>query len=163
VPFHGFFILKNGQTMNEDRLKKQIGLKIRLLRMEKGWSRQQAAEKLELSTTAYGNMERGETDICVTRLAKVAEVFEVGLAELLGAEKTVYHLTGTNNLAENMWHSLQIASHPSELQGIILKNELEKSQLIQQAQEKEIYYLKEENARLKEMLAWFKNKDNAKL
>lgn len=134
--------------MDRINLKKHIGLKIKQLRIGKQWSRQQVAEKLNISLTAYANIERGETDICITRLEEISELFNIGLSDLLGTEKATYNFTGTHNYC----HNVQVnSSHSAELKEFLLKKELEKCQL-------EINFLKEENFRLKEILSWLKEK-----
>lgn len=142
--------------MNSDTLEKQIGKKIKLFRTIKGWSRQQAADLLEVSLTAYGSIERGETNISIARLEKIAKIFEIALTDLLGStEKNVFNFAQENNRKCNNW---QVASLPdSELN---LKHELEKSQLIQQAQAEKIENLEQQILQLKEIIALMKMTPN---
>jgi transcriptional regulator with XRE-family HTH domain len=58
--------------------------KIRQIRMQKGLSQENMADMLGLSTTAYGDMERGRTELSVSRLENVAKLLDVPLHELLG-------------------------------------------------------------------------------
>jgi transcriptional regulator with XRE-family HTH domain len=60
----------------------QVYEKIRLLRRLKGWSQEEIAHRLEMSVSGYGGIERGETDIPLSRLQLIAKVFEVSLPEL---------------------------------------------------------------------------------
>lgn len=130
--------------MDENTLKRQIGLKIKQLRIIKGWSRQQAADELDMSVTGYGSIERGETDMCITRLAQIAEIFEIELSELLGlTEKNIVNFTKTHTK-----YLIGINSAPSDLN---LKYELKELQLIRQSHEKEIEYLKQQVAQLQEI------------
>lgn len=130
--------------MDENTLKRQIGLKIKQLRIIKGWSRQQAADELDMSVTGYGSIERGETDMCITRLAQIAEIFEIELADLLGfTEKTVFNFTKTHTE-----YLIGINSAPSDLN---LKYELKELQLVRQSHEKEIEYLKQQVVQLQEI------------
>lgn len=97
-----------------------------------------------MSVTSYGSIERGETDMCITRLAQIAEIFEIELAELLGfTEKTVFNFTKTHTE-----YLIGINSAPSDLN---LKYELKELQLICQSHEKEIEYLKQQVAQLQEI------------
>jgi transcriptional regulator with XRE-family HTH domain len=131
--------------MDENILKKQIGRKIKQLRVIKQWSRQQVADKLELSVTSYGSIERGETDMCIMRLAQLAEIFEVTLPDLLGlSEKTIFNFTKTHNT--ECLIGINSAANDSTL-----KNELKECQLTRQAQEREIEYLKQQIAQLQEI------------
>ena len=53
--------------------------KIRLIREAKGLTQEQIAEKLEMSPNAYGNIERGDNDPKLSKLQKIAEIFEIHL------------------------------------------------------------------------------------
>ena len=57
----------------ETDLKKIVGQRLQLLRMEKNLTQEQMGEKLNLSTSAYCKIEYGETDLTLTRLNKIAE------------------------------------------------------------------------------------------
>ena len=135
----------------KDDLKKQIGLKIKQLRTIKGWSRQHAADKLDLSLAGYGCIERGEIDMSVTRLVEIAEVFEVALVDLLGFNgKTVFSFTGIHNKGKGCYN-YQLNSTSDEVKELLLKNELEKLQLLLQEREKEVDNLKKQIVQLEEI------------
>lgn len=141
--------------MDDSAFKKHVATKIKSLRTNKGWSRQQAADKLEMSSGGYSNIERGKTDISITRLAQIAEMFEISLADLLTlSEKTIFNFTGTHN--NDCCHNWQVNSSPNEAEKLELKNELEKCQLIQQAQAKEIENLQQQIVQLQEIIALLK-------
>ncbi len=137
--------------MDSTALKKEIGKKIEQIRIVKGLSRDQVADKIKMSAAGYGSIERGETDIRLTRLAQLAEIFEITLSDLLGlTEKTVFNLTQTHyKTCHN--HNLQINPISAEHE-LALQHELEKCQLVQQSQQKEIEYLRELNELLKKNL-----------
>lgn len=63
-------------------LKKIVGQKLQLLRIEKNLTQEQMGEKLSLSTSAYCKIEYGETDLTLTRLNKIAEILEMSPVEL---------------------------------------------------------------------------------
>jgi transcriptional regulator with XRE-family HTH domain len=112
--------------------------KIRLLRQLKGWSQEEAASKLEMSPNGYGSIERGETDVNLSRLEQIAALFGIKLADLLELnEKNVFNLAGSNN-DQSHWH---IGSCSPEF--MQLKVELEKLQLLVEQKDKEVAYLKE--------------------
>jgi transcriptional regulator with XRE-family HTH domain len=50
-----------------------VNEKIRLIRETKGLTQEQVAEKLKMSSSAYGNIERGDSDI---KLSMVRTVFK---------------------------------------------------------------------------------------
>ena len=60
--------------------------KIRLERLQRGLSQENMADLLNLSTTAYGDIERGKTDLTLSRLAQIAQVLDVALLTLLTDE-----------------------------------------------------------------------------
>jgi XRE family transcriptional regulator, regulator of sulfur utilization len=60
-----------------------IGEKIRHFRTLKNYSQDNMADLLGLSTTAYGNIERGESDISYSRLEQIAKVFGMDVIKLL--------------------------------------------------------------------------------
>jgi transcriptional regulator with XRE-family HTH domain len=151
-----FYCLVRQAIMNNYSLKKQIGRKIEQIRTVKGWSRGHVADKLGMSVAGYGSIERGDTDIQLTRLAQLAEIFEITLCDLLGVtEKTVFNFTQAHNEACHNW---QVNSSPNEFKELILQQELEKSELIRHSLQKEIEYLQREILRLEEINHLLKEK-----
>lgn len=69
--------------------------KIRQLRLQKELSQENMADMLGLSTTAYGDMERGRTELSISRLENIARLLDVSLPELLGFE--------AKSLSETEW------------------------------------------------------------
>jgi transcriptional regulator with XRE-family HTH domain len=113
--------------------------KIKRLRMEKGWSQEEVANKLDISVNAYGAIERGETDVNLSRLEAISDVFKIDTADLFDKKTNVI-----NNFAEvqvqnnqSNWHNI----HQS-IDYLHIKNEFEKSQLLLAEKEKEITLLK---------------------
>lgn len=73
--------LKIGQFM-ERKNKKSIGQKLHLLRVERHLTQEDMADKLHLSTSAYCKIEYGETDLTLTRLNKIAQIFNMSPFDL---------------------------------------------------------------------------------
>jgi transcriptional regulator with XRE-family HTH domain len=124
----------------------QIYEKLKVMRILKGWSQEELAEKLGYSINGYARIERGETDINLTKLEKIAKTMGVDLQQLLGLnEGNVF------NLAENCnpTHLAQCNILLTETQCV---HELEKAHLLLQERDKEISYLKEENNRLQQII-----------
>ncbi|QMW00170.1 helix-turn-helix domain-containing protein [Spirosoma foliorum] len=63
--------------------------KIRLERLQRGLSQENMADLLNLSTTAYGDIERGKTDLTISRLNQIASVLGISLLTLLSDEPLV--------------------------------------------------------------------------
>jgi transcriptional regulator with XRE-family HTH domain len=56
--------------------------KVKLLRKEREWSQETMATKLNISLNSYGAIERGDTNLGMTRIEEIADVFEITLEEL---------------------------------------------------------------------------------
>jgi transcriptional regulator with XRE-family HTH domain len=56
--------------------------KIRFLRLNKSWSQETMAEKLDMSPNGYGSIERGETNVQLSRVLQIAQLFDISIAEL---------------------------------------------------------------------------------
>lgn len=57
--------------------------RIRLRRLQQGYSQENMADLLNLSTTAYGDIERGKTELTLTRLGQIAAALHCSPLELL--------------------------------------------------------------------------------
>lgn len=64
-----------------------IGSQIRQIRQKKGYSQENMADMLGLSTTAYGDIERGKTDLTLGRLQQIATALGMTAQDLLSAEE----------------------------------------------------------------------------
>lgn len=107
----------------------KIHKKIRSIRKSKGWSQEKMAEKLELSVNGYANIERGETDVQVSRLEQIAETFRMELLEFFNfGERNVFYLVS----------EIDFSPEKNEFE-----HELEKARLLLHEKEKENNYLKE--------------------
>lgn len=69
--------------MNENELKKQIGLNIRSLRVKKELKQRDLADFSQLSIDLIGKIERGEQNFTISSLYAIAEVLKVNPKDLL--------------------------------------------------------------------------------
>ncbi|WP_428655402.1 helix-turn-helix domain-containing protein [Runella sp.] len=69
---------------------KTIAEKIRLFRLERGLSQENMADSLGISTTSYGDIERGKTDLSLSRFYQIAEALNVTIAVLMGEETRIH-------------------------------------------------------------------------
>jgi transcriptional regulator with XRE-family HTH domain len=128
-----------------------IGQKIKQLRTLKGFSREDLAEKLNISVTAYAKIERDETDPNFSRLQQIAEIFDISVQELVSfGEKNVFFIQGNNEnspLGQNIvtYYQQKDLSHENELLKIKL-----------QAMEKEIESLYRELKQLNDIILLLK-------
>jgi len=60
-----------------------VGKNIRRLRQKKGWTLVQIAEKVQVSVPAFSKIETGPTDINMSRLKQLAEIFGVSILDIL--------------------------------------------------------------------------------
>ena len=112
--------------------------KIRLARHAKGWTQEDVADKLEMSINGYGDIERGDSDIKLSKLEKIADLFDMTLSDLIGInEQNSFFQTGSNNIHSQCFYG---SCSPEYLQ---LKAECEKEHLLNGEKDKEIALLKE--------------------
>lgn len=114
-------------------LEKMIGNKIRSLRTLKELSQENVAEMLGISVTAYSKIERGETDVQLSRLNQIAKAFKVSIEEILNFGDKISKCfngsaIGNNNIISNNEQTLLI--------------ELERLRTKTEGQNKEIDHLK---------------------
>ena len=85
--------------MQTEKLQNQIGKKLKELRTVNQWTQEQVAGQLHLTRNAYSDIELGKTDICLSRLAQLANFFGVEISYFVNdKEKVVIYLAGTQNI-----------------------------------------------------------------
>jgi len=65
-------------------LQRSLGRRIRELRSKHGWTQEQFAEYCGLHRTYMGHVERGEKNVSLSTVARVANALGVGIAALFG-------------------------------------------------------------------------------
>ena len=119
-----------------------VNEKIRIVRKAKGLTLEEVAHQLGMSTNGYGDIERGATDVNISRLEQISQLFGMELSELIDLnEKNVFNFLGTQNTGVGTQNHCTIASDLTEQ--LQLKFKLENQQLIIEQQTQEITYLKE--------------------
>lgn len=73
----------NSLTAAETALFQRLGNNIRTLRLAAGLTPEQAAERAQMSTQAWQQIEVGQVDIDLDTLGHLAEALQVDEAELL--------------------------------------------------------------------------------
>lgn len=63
-----------------------IGEKIRQIRLMKGYSQENLADMLGISTTAYGDIERNKTELTIVRANEIAKTLHISMLDLLDVE-----------------------------------------------------------------------------
>jgi transcriptional regulator with XRE-family HTH domain len=68
------------------KTNKSAGKNIRTLRHQRNWSQEDVASRLGISIPAFSKIETGVTDINLSRLEQIANIFEVSVVTLLSLE-----------------------------------------------------------------------------
>lgn len=67
-------------------IKKQLGAKIKRLRIKKGLTQEQFAEKINIATRTLSGIETGENFLTADTLEKIMDVLNVSSSELFALE-----------------------------------------------------------------------------
>jgi transcriptional regulator with XRE-family HTH domain len=114
-----------------------VNEKIKLIREAKNLTQEQVAEKLGMCVNSYGDIERGERDIKLSRLEKIAEAFEMKASELLDLnDKSVLNVCLNRKYKGDNKVNVYFSSD-SELEKQLLINELKDKELAMQQRENE--------------------------
>ncbi len=68
--------------MKKTSIQTQFGKKIRELRTAQGYSQESFAHACDLHRTYIGCIERGEKNITINSIAKIAKVLKISISEL---------------------------------------------------------------------------------
>lgn len=124
--------------------------KIKFMRQLQGLTQEEMAEKLGISLKGYSDIERGKTNLQVSRVEEIAKILEVDLLDLLSfGEKNVYYQTA------------KIIKDDGAIQKNVINNsdcqhQIEKLELIIKQKDKEISLLEKQNEDLRAMLDFLK-------
>jgi transcriptional regulator with XRE-family HTH domain len=69
--------------MQLEEVQKNLGNRIRELRKKRGWSQEEFADRCEVHRSFMGVVERGETNLTVASLYKIASTLEISVSALL--------------------------------------------------------------------------------
>lgn len=129
------------------------GDKIRGIRLLKGYSQENLAEMLQLSLRAYGDIERGKTDISDSRLQQIAEALGVSSTDILSFGEKINNffdqcnspqvVAGSNN-SNHQTNNYDQRELLFEIEKLKLENENLKLQ--KEKAELELKYLKEKSS-----------------
>jgi DNA-binding XRE family transcriptional regulator len=71
-----------------ERVRRQIGRRLRALRVELALSQETAAERIGIHAKHLGRLERGEVNVTVITLVGLALAYGTTVADLFGAERS---------------------------------------------------------------------------
>lgn len=69
--------------MDARQIKRLVGQRVRALRMRRGWSQEQLGFKSGLHRNYVGGIERGERNVAIVNIARLAKAFGVRPRDLL--------------------------------------------------------------------------------
>ena len=84
--------------------KKEIAMRIKKLREQRGLPQKEVAAVLGLSTSAYCDLENGHTTFTAVALDKLASFYGLTLDEFLHADKAVMHMNDHASHGFNAYH-----------------------------------------------------------
>lgn len=64
------------------KIRKEFGLRVRELRKERGYSQEAFADECGLHRTYVGAIERGERNVAIDNIAKIADALNIRVEEL---------------------------------------------------------------------------------
>ncbi len=70
-----------------DRLKKQVGKRLKESRKDKGYTQREVAEYLHMTQQQYSRFENGVFELDYENLVKVSQLFEISLDYLFGLKE----------------------------------------------------------------------------
>ena len=68
--------------MHQDDIRHRFGARVRQLRTERGWSQEAFADRAQLHRTYVGAIERGEQNLSLQNIERLAATLGISLAEL---------------------------------------------------------------------------------
>jgi transcriptional regulator with XRE-family HTH domain len=63
-------------------IRKNLGIRVRSLREKRNWSQEDLAHESGMARSFTGAIERGEKDLRLSTLVKLATTFNIGIAQL---------------------------------------------------------------------------------
>ncbi|MEM7657015.1 MAG: helix-turn-helix transcriptional regulator [Bacteroidota bacterium] len=76
--------MNSSQTFDDQETLAQIGRLVKSHRLQKGWTQLDLAVALENHRTQIARIERGEQDVRICTLSRIAQVLEIPLDVLIG-------------------------------------------------------------------------------
>lgn len=76
-------ISKTNTDTEHDTLHGRLGMRVRQLRIDRGWSQDYLAEQADMHPNKIGHIERAETNVSLRHVFQIAAAFEMPLSEFL--------------------------------------------------------------------------------
>jgi transcriptional regulator with XRE-family HTH domain len=94
---------------------KKLGNNIFIVRRSLGLTQEEVAFNLNISSTSYAKIERGETNVPFLRLVQIADYFKIDIVDLVKQKDKTYF----NDILSNIE---QIKKDINSIQNILLQN-----------------------------------------
>lgn len=105
-------------------MKEDIADKIRILRLTQNLSQQNMADELQITVAAYSNIERGVTDISVSRLQQIADILKTEITTFFQSDFQV-------NESHQVYESV-LALQVQQLMNLYQKQQIQLDRLTQE-------------------------------
>lgn len=73
-------------------IKSNVYINVRKIRELKNLTREYVAGEVEMSMSGYSKIERGEVDLTVSKLIKIAKVLDVSVEFILKFDTTIFFI-----------------------------------------------------------------------
>lgn len=130
----------------------QIRQNIRDLREDKKLSQAKMAQLIPMSLTGYSKLERGENKISIDRLARIAQILEVDMTDLMANESDgVIVINNSSDILNNSPFSLAMGDPALEAEILRLKAAMDMKDEVINSRDREIHLLKDQIDTLKQL------------
>jgi len=82
-------------------MNKIISENIRTIREMKNLTRDYVAGEMDMSTSGYGKIERGEIDLTISKISRIAAIFGISISDLLFFDVSFFFSNGKDKKLEN--------------------------------------------------------------
>lgn len=117
------------------KTNKSIGQNIRTLRHQRGWSQEDMSNRLGISIPAFSKIETGVTDINLSRLEQIADIYEIDVVHILALDtEEVDQSPSSLSILQKKLTDRELEIVDLQRKVILLYEELRNSKIAVQAQ-----------------------------
>lgn len=112
----------------------EIGKKLRTLRAEKGFTQDKIADLLKIPQATYSNLENNKGKLDLKLIAKIAEIYDIDLLDILKEEGLSFHQKNTkgdnnglviNQLSEKLIEQYEVRLKEKDIIILELKDRIQ--------------------------------------
>jgi transcriptional regulator with XRE-family HTH domain len=100
---------------------RQIIENIKKFRELKNLTRDKVAEKMEMSLSGYSKLERGDVELSISKLYKLAEILDVDVSQILNFDASQVFNVSNNNVVNGVEIKEQHHHYPDEYKDKYIK------------------------------------------